>query len=43
MTVIEVDIVSNQSNFEDRKIHSFRMVHPRQISLAEVRGNERFF
>ena len=42
-TDIEFEIVSNRSNFESEKIHSFEMVHPIQISLADVRGNERFF
>ena len=36
-------LVMNQSNFESKKIHSSKMVHPRHILLAEVRGNERFF
>ena len=35
--------VPNQSNFESKIIHSSEMVHLRQISLAEVKGNERFF
>ena len=35
-------IVSNQSTFESKNIHSFRTVHPRQIFLAEVKGNEGF-
>ena len=36
-------IVSNWSNFENKNIQSLKTVHPRQISLAEVRGNKRFF
>ena len=36
-------ILSNQSNFENWKIHRLKMVHLRQILLAEVRGNKRFF
>ena len=36
-------IVSNQSNFESKNIHSFKTLHLRQILLAEVRGNKRFF
>ena len=35
-------IVSNQGNFESKKIHSLRMACLWQISLAKVRGNERF-
>ena len=33
----------NLSNFENKRIHNFKTVIPRQILLAEVRGNERFF
>ena len=32
-----------QSNFESKRIHNFKTVNPRQISLAEVRDNKRFF
>ena len=35
--------VMNQSNSESKEIHSSKMVNLRQISLPEVRGNERFF
>ena len=42
-TVIEFEIVSNWSNFESKRIHNFKTVNLRQISLEEVRGNERFF
>ena len=32
-----------RSNFESKRIHNFKTVNLRQMSLAEVRGNERFF
>ena len=41
--MIEFEIVSKRSNFEIRIIHNFKTVNLRQILLAEVRGNEKFF
>ena len=42
-TISNLNSVSNRNNFESKKIHSLKTVHPKQILIAEVRGNERFF